>query len=136
MSAHAGECVDVGHIFVFLEGEEFLFETDHKWAGEYHQPVDQAVDEHHIFLAEALLIEASAKRQALRQARLEVAPGPQRGELKRIGFVSTGDEAPSAPSAIDGLPQTSDCSNEAKTCGHRLARSQAICDGHPIKGIL
>ena len=104
--------------------------------GEDHQPVDQAVDEDHHLLAEALLIEASAKRQALRQTRLEVAPGPQRGELKRIGFVSTGDEAPSAPSAIDGLPQTSDCSNEAKTCCHRLARSQAICDGHPIKGIL
>ena len=40
------------------------------------------------------------------------------------------------PSALAGRLQTSDLSNNEKTCGPRLARSSAICDYNRIIGIL
>ena len=40
------------------------------------------------------------------------------------------------PSALAGRLQTSDLSNNEKTCGHRLARASAICDCNQMIGIL
>ena len=63
-----------------------------------------------------------------------------RGDLRRLlaGPAQATDTPgdPSLASALAGRLQTSDLSNKEKTCGHRLARSSAICECNQTVGIL